>query len=772
MSKVFGPIRGAGVQIVEQSGDKPILPGALGWRGYAGILEKGPTNKLLSLSSPELAVRRIGSYIDDSQCPDAIFDSFKVAAGAGGVLAVRVTDGNEVQAQITLYARRSSLLTPVGTIKAHNGGRWGGKLKRYWNTLDAIGDLANTTLDTSDTTSFKKDEWKGGYVQLSGGSSPSKMYPIVSNTAAGVITVASDQTMRDDLDAGTPSDLVYYLVRENEGKAVSIEILDGESDPDNDFGLAVYVDGVLVVTYQDLSMDPTGRRYWVNVINNDTANYEIAATDLWTGAITADIRPANICGLISSVTDTILTATIHDFTVNSPVAGGNPTLTLGTTTDAMVAQKITITMSSASAGSAVSDKFGTLGTVTVDTLFSPPTGAGGAEICKWAPPFTVVDGLTPLTSGDTLVINYKPFVADALIGGYLYPDKVNYKRTKYRITDNDHKTITVSDGSTMTDVAATSDTFVVSVATELEGGRDGNADVADTHYVQAWDVDNSLFNRIFGQGMGLVKFATPGITATLVQKAGVAYAAAKNHQYRIEIPSATVTDDDADAYVNETIGRSPYMTVSFPSYAYVMDPAETTGNRQKLSTRTGEIHGREARIAVDNLGYHMAEAGVNATLPSIIKLTTEDRPLNEELLNPRGIAIIKKVQGNFVLWGDRLPSSDPEWTWKHQREQMSYYENVLRESFDWLIFQIHSPETRQRALQAIRGFFRAEYNNGSLDKDYKFDDAAVIKLDREINTDDVKAAGNMVCHISLRLPNTVERFIIVMSRAGVFESVS
>jgi len=203
-----------------------------------------------------------------------------------------------------------------------------------------------------------------------------------------------------------------------------------------------------------------------------------------------------------------------------------------------------------------------------------------------------------------------------------------------------------------------------------------------------------------------------------------------------------------------------------------MDPAETTGDRQKLSTRTGEIHGREARIAVDNLGYHMAEAGVNATLPSIIKLTTEDRPLNEELLNPRGIAIIKKVQGNFVLWGDRLPSSDPEWTWKHQREQMSYYENVLRESFDWLIFQIHSPETRQRALQAIRGFFRAEYNNGSLDKDYKFDDAAVIKLDREINTDDVKAAGNMVCHISLRLPNTVERFIIVMSRAGVFESVS
>lgn len=770
-TRVFGPVRGAGTQIREQSGDKPITPGALGWRGYAGILEKGPVGKLIYLNTSDLAKRRIGSYIDDSLCPDAIYDSFKTASGAGGVLAVRVTDGTEAQAEYTLLARRATLPTPVGTLKAANGGRWGGKLKRYTDDLSAIGKLTNTTLDTEDTTGHKKDEWKDGYIQLSGGVNAAKKYPIIGNTALGVITVASDQTMLDDLNAGTNTDLRYYIVRENESKALSVEIRDGDSDPDNLFSLYVMVDGALVSKYTDLSMDPADRRYWVNVINNDTANYEIFAVSLWSGAITADIRPANHYGLIDTVTTTLLTAIIHDFTINSPVAHGNPTLTLGTTTDAMVRQKITITMSSPTAGAAVSDVFGALGTVTLGTLFSPPTGAGGATKNKWVPPFTATAGVTALVATDTLVINYKPFEVDALINGYVYPDKANNKRVKYRIVDNDHKSLTAADGSTLTTEGAPADAFMVVAPCEFAGGRDGNAGVLDTNYIQAWDPNTSLFNRVMGRNMGLVKLATPGVTATAVQKAGVAYAEARNHQYRIEIPSSITTDPEADAYVNETIGRNPYEVVIFPSYAYVPDPVNGGDGRLKLTSRTGEVHGREARIAVDNLGYHKAEAGTEATLPSIVKLPTEDRPLDEELLNPRGIAVIVQKQGNFVIWGDQIPSSDPEWKWKHQREQLSYYEHVLQESYDWIIFAIHNAETRQRALQSLRMFFRAEYRNGGLDNDLPFEKAALLKLDRETNPDDVKAAGDMVAKVSLKLPDTVERFILIVSKQGIFESV-
>jgi hypothetical protein len=65
------------------------------------------------------------------------------------------------------------------------------------------------------------------------------------------------------------------------------------------------------------------------------------------------------------------------------------------------------------------------------------------------------------------------------------------------------------------------------------------------------------------------------------------------------------------------------------------------------------IHGREARIAADYSGYHKAEAGTDAILPAILDLPTGDAILDEEMLNPVGISIIKKKSGNFILWGDR-----------------------------------------------------------------------------------------------------------------------
>lgn len=781
--KVYGPIRAAGTQITELEGEKPIEPGALGWVGYAGLLEKGPTDELIMLSNPDIAARRIGSYIDDGTCPDAIIGNhgfFSIAAGAGGVFAVRVTDGNEVQAQFNLYARKGDLLTPIGNLKAHNGGRWGGKLKRFTTLLNNVNQVAETVLSlgaSEDPTvvesTFETDEYKGGYIQL--GEVGEKQYKIVGNewnsgNSEWDFTVESDYTMATDIGA-TPTDLQIFITRENEAKALSVEIKDGDENPDTEFGIYIYVDSVLSeAMWPNLSMDPASSRYWVNVINNDTANYEVAAEDTWTGAITADVRPANHYGKIASVTATILTAVIHDFTINS-VGGGDPTFALGTTDDKMVPQKLTITMTSPTAGDVVSDKFGAIGSVTLGTLFSPPTGAGGANKIKWCPPFTVTAGGTALAADDTLVINYKPFIPDELINGYLYPDKPNAKREKYRITDNNHSTITVADGSDLTVSGAADDYFLVEAPREFEGGRDGNADIADTHYTQAWDVDSSLFNRTRGLNVGLVKLATPGVTSTAVQKAGIAYADAKNHQYRQEVPSNITTDEAADAQVNETIGRSNYTAVAFPSYGYVADPLGNGEGKLKLVPLTGMIHGREARIANDYFGFHKAEAGVTATLPAVLKLPTGDRILNEEFLNPRGLAAIKKKKGNFVIWGDRIPSVDTTWKWKHQREQMSYYEQVLIESFDWIIFALNDEGEQKNALASLQSFFVPEWVKRAL-RGKTFKEAASIKIDSENNTDATIEAGDMFADIVLKLAGVVERFRIRIAKSGVYESVA
>jgi len=252
----------------------------------------------------------------------------------------------------------------------------------------------------------------------------------------------------------------------------------------------------------------------------------------------------------------------------------------------------------------------------------------------------------------------------------------------------------------------------------------------------------------------------------------IAFADAANQQYREEIPSTTVTEDAADIYVNDTIGRNDFAVVSFPSYGYVADPEGQAQGKLKLVSLTGMIHGRESRVANDWLGFHKAGAGQDAILPSVLKLPTGEAVLNEEYLNPIGIGVIKKMKGNFVIWGDRTLNLDPTWKWKHQREQMCYYENVLRESFDWIIFAINDPITEKQALAALKIFFLPEWRTKRALQGETFEEAAIIRVDSEINTPVTRAAGDMYAEVSLWLADTVERFIVRISKQGVFETVA
>lgn len=770
MVRRIGPVRGAGTVIEEQEGQKSISPGALGWAGYGGITEKGDVGELITAATREDYVKKCGSYVSGSLLPDACFDYYGLARGGGGLLLVRVTDGNELESELSLYSRRVPRAV-MGTIKAKNGGRWGGKRRKYSADLSASGKLSNTTLDTEDTTSFTKDQWEAGWIELDAVSNT--LYPVIANTALGVITVASNSTMKDDWTAAAaPTNLRYYLYLENDQKALSYEIRDGEEKPDTEFGLFVYVDGTLANDWPNLSVETTDSRYWLNIINNDGSNNEIEVVDSLTGALTADDRPANYYGKIAAVTTTVLTSDLSDFDPDV-VGDGNGTVALGATTDLMVDQTLTLTFTAPTTANVVSSVFGAAGIVTVATPFNPPAGTGGADINRWIPIFTLTAGATAWELDDVATIVYRPFIADSLIGGYLYPDKVNAKKEKYLIIDNDHKTITVAAGSDLTTSGAISDYFMVRAPLELDLGKDGNADLTDADYNnQAWNLGGSPFDRILGRNLGLVKFGTPGVTSTSVQKAGIAYADAQNHQYRVEIPSATVTEEAVEIYVNDTIGRSDFSVYAFPSYAYVTDPEGQSQGKLKLVSTTGMIHGRESRIANDWLGYHKAGAGQDAILPAILKLTTGEAVLNEETLNPLGVAVIKKVKGNFVIWGDRTANLDPTWKWKHQREQMSYYENVLRENFEWIIFAINDPISDKQVLGALKTFFLPEWRTKRALQGSTFEEAAIIKVDAENNTAATRAAGDKNASVDLWLADTTERLRILMSKQGIFEAAA
>lgn len=158
-------------------------------------------------------------------------------------------------------------------------------------------------------------------------------------------------------------------------------------------------------------------------------------------------------------------------------------------------------------------------------------------------------------------------------------------------------------------------------------------------------------------------------------------------------------------------------------------------------------------------------------MSKLVKLTT-DVEIDGEFANPRGLNPIRKRQGNFVLWGDRtLQADDPEWTFAHQRWTMSHYENTLLENLDVFTFKINDPQTQSDAKVVLIAYFKPEWAKRALRGD-KFEDACIIKIDAENNTPATMALGDMHASISLRIADTVERFIITIGKQGVNENVA
>jgi hypothetical protein len=773
----YGPTNDAGTVIIEEESEKTITPSALGSTGFAGILERGKIGELITCVSKRDMLRKTGGYIPDSLLPDNNQDFWDHSEGAGVLFLCRVTDGNEVKASLTLLDR-SDPRNPVMRFDTENGGGWGGRRDEAVLDLDAVpGDITDTTVTLPLAYIVAADYWKGATLTIS--EVTTKTYKVVSNTegtgiVAAILTLKADSTALTDYGAGTDKEVIL----ENSSvdawgreRFVSVEIYDGELNPSTEFGCSIYVNGDLVRSYPDLNMDPNSDNYFVNLINEDTSNYYVRVTDLWSpNTVTANSRPANHYGIIptAGITSTVLTLAVA--IVDTSNIQGTSVLGAITFGSKVVRDRLKVTY----------DLVGTAWTVASQlkmvTKAFPDASGGVAYVADndWSIGFMITE--TGPVDTEYFLVDIYPLRQDEAIGGKVYPDVDNAPNTWLRIFDNDETTVTIQVGD-LTAEGSVADNYRLEFPQRLEAGYDGIAGIDVNDYLDCFDVDASPFNDTEEDDYGLIKFGTPAVYSDLsvaadgdtVQKAGVAYGDAKNHQFRLTLPSTVLDEVSAKSYVQDTLGKSDYESVSFPGYASVTDPVLTS--RMKSIPQTGAILGRDARTARDWNGYHKVSAGVDVTFPRIRELPTGDTKLNGEILNPAGISRFIKKGGNFVLWGGRIPASDQAWKFKQHRELMSYYEQVLAINFDWLIFAINDEAEQPRALAALQSFFMPEWRKRAL-RGKTFKEAAILKIDEEINTDATRGAGDMFAEVKLKLADQVERFVITISKQGIFESVS
>lgn len=772
----FGVTRALGIAVEEKEGGKPITPAQLGTVLLIGESDRTPGDLPVVVSSKRQAWRFFGGYRPGSYLMDAIDGFFAENRGGGRLYVMGLGPGKPEKARnayLYLWPRGidDEDVGPIAKITAKSPGKWAGRKNYYVGQLPAQNDMTDTTLKVSGAN-WIPNQWAGANVYVAGDDS--HVYQVVSNTQDTLTFAPGSKFATNVQNLGNA---YWMMFLDTDSKHyLAVRVGPGKVDPTH-FSLEVLIDGEVVKVWDDLSMDQNAPNYAPAVINSDPTNYEIEMEDLRPSGVQYNPGQelANMVYPIANISGTQIEVYWYladwddskfPYTATAPAAYKPMLAVIEVTVDNTDTSKF-----------AWKAKFGIGGTLPEFGENDPGdiqgTGTFGTEVeppVDFLPKFKIEDPDNNAEAGARLgFLSIVPLMPGLLKGATVYPG-YNYNNPLdaqgFVVKDNTYNTITVAYGDPSNNgQVGEDDGILISGAIPLEGGRDGEP------YDAASQVD--VFSRLADvldklpgfEDAGLVKIAAPGWTNAAVQKAGISLAERYSYQYRVEIPPEQAESQAALKWIYSNIGRSDFAVVNWPSYGYVLDPEKA--GQVKLVPITGDILGVEAAIAKDYLGYHRPAAGVDAVLHRIVDLALED-VINEEMLSPAGINIIKKYQGNYIIWGFRTLSQDPNWKWKNQREQMSYYERILLSQFNWIIAMLNDRTTWGLLKASLLGFFRNEWRKGALVGD-TFDKACVVKIDEENNPPDTQEQGDLYADITLHLPTAVERVTFRIGKAGITE---
>jgi uncharacterized protein len=212
-------------------------------------------------------------------------------------------------------------------------------------------------------------------------------------------------------------------------------------------------------------------------------------------------------------------------------------------------------------------------------------------------------------------------------------------------------------------------------------------------------------------------------------------------------------EDDLD--VNELLAaRSLFDTSHAALYAPWLEVAET--DRRYLVPPSGHVAGIMARTDNER-GVHKAPA--NEVVRGAIGLAANFTTGEQEILNPRGINAIRRLEGRGIrVWGARTLSSDPALKYVNVRRYLIFLEASLDRGTQWVVFEPNTPETWTRVTDSISSFLNTQWREGAL-FGRRAEDAYFVRCDETTMTADDIQNGRLICHIGVAIVRPAE-FVI------------
>ena len=245
--------------------------------------------------------------------------------------------------------------------------------------------------------------------------------------------------------------------------------------------------------------------------------------------------------------------------------------------------------------------------------------------------------------------------------------------------------VTLSGGANGTAAALTDADFIGK--DEGPGSRTG---------IQAF-LDNTDVNII----------AVPGVTSPDVQLSLVSHCEKLASRFAVlDIPMTAKTVPDI--LQHRDIVDSDYCAMYHP-WIKVFDPLD---KKDTFIPPSGSVMGIFAR-SDNNRGVHKAPA--NEVLANCTGLYANYNVIEQDLLNPKGVNLIRKFPGAGIrVWGARTASSKPLWKYVNVRRLFIYIEESIKANTNWVVFEPNDVALWSRVKRTVEIFLEGIWRTGAL----------------------------------------------------------
>jgi phage tail sheath protein FI len=175
----------------------------------------------------------------------------------------------------------------------------------------------------------------------------------------------------------------------------------------------------------------------------------------------------------------------------------------------------------------------------------------------------------------------------------------------------------------------------------------------------------------------------------------------------------------------------------------------------------GHMAGIYARSDTER-GVHKAPA--NEIVRGALGLETKITKSEQDSLNPVGINCIRAFPGRGIrVWGARTLSSDAAWRYINVRRLFNFIEKSIELGTQWVVFEPNDMDLWERIKRDIRAFLTRVWRDGALFGATPAE-AFYVKCDEELNTVEIRDAGQVIIEIGLAPVKPAEFVIFRLSQ--------